>query len=68
MKLHELVSITRLNQAIRVVAAQETLFHGTIREYFVDFNDAGIAHKTVLDVHNDLCPGSIVYEIEAETA
>lgn len=68
MKLHELVSITRLGQVIRIVAAQETLFHGTIREYYTDFNDDGIAHKAVLDVHNDLCPGSIVYEIEAETA
>lgn len=65
MKLRELVSITRLNQAIRVVAAQETLFHGTIRDYFVDFNDDGIAHKAVLDVHS--APGCIVYEIEAET-
>lgn len=68
MKLHELVSITRLSQIIRVVAAQETLFHGTIRDYYTDFNHSEIAHKAVLDVHNDLCPGSIVYEIEAETA
>lgn len=68
MKLHELVSITRLGQVIRIVAAQETLFHGTIRDYYTDFNDGKIAHKAVLDVHNDLCPSTIVYEIEAETA
>lgn len=65
MKLHELVSITRLSQIIRIVAAQEVLFHGTIREYYTDFNDGEIAHKAVLDVHSS--PGCIVYEIEAET-